>query len=116
MAQVEEFLKFQDSQGTWQAYLTEAAELAYRGRGENGSWGLGMEEQAREGLIDGVGWSLVPYNLMGPLAIFILLGLCVWSMVKMIESVTVRACTIYRATVEAWASGCWVHFGACLSS
>ncbi len=83
-ALVEEFLKFQDSQGTWRAYLTETAELAYRGRGENGSWGLGMEEQAREGLIDGVGWSLVPlYHLMGPLAIFILLRLHVWSMVKL---------------------------------
>ncbi len=30
-AQVEEFLKFQDSQRPWQAYLTETAELAYGG-------------------------------------------------------------------------------------
>jgi hypothetical protein len=41
-AQVEEFLKFQDSQGTRRAYLTETAELAYGGRGEDGSWGLGL--------------------------------------------------------------------------
>ncbi len=27
--QEEEFLKFQDSQGTWRASLTETAELAY---------------------------------------------------------------------------------------
>ncbi len=46
-AQVEEFLKFQDSQGTRRAYLTETAELAYGGRGEDGSWGLGLGERAR---------------------------------------------------------------------
>jgi hypothetical protein len=28
-AQEEEFLKFQDSQGTWRAYLTETEELTY---------------------------------------------------------------------------------------
>ncbi len=45
-----------------------------------------------------VDWSLVLlYRLMEPLAIFILLGLLVWSMVKVILSVIVRACTIYRA-------------------
>ncbi len=44
MAQVEKFLKFQDSQGAWRAYLTETAELAYGGRGEDGSWGLGLGE------------------------------------------------------------------------
>jgi hypothetical protein len=37
------------------------------------------------------------YRLMGPLVIFILLGHLVWSMVKVIVSVIVRACTIYRA-------------------
>jgi hypothetical protein len=39
-AQLEEFLKFHDCQGTRQAYLTETTELAYRGRGEDRSWGL----------------------------------------------------------------------------
>ncbi len=28
-AQLEEFLKFQESQGTWRAYLMETVELAY---------------------------------------------------------------------------------------
>jgi hypothetical protein len=36
-AQVEEFLKFQESQGTQRSYLTETTELAYRGLGEDGS-------------------------------------------------------------------------------
>jgi hypothetical protein len=41
---------------------------------------------------------LVPlYRLMGHLAIFILLGLLVWSMVKVIVSVIIRACAIYIA-------------------
>ncbi len=48
--QVEEFLKFQDSQGTRRAYLMETAELAYSGHGEDGSWGLGMGERARAAL------------------------------------------------------------------
>ncbi len=57
-AQVEEFLKFQDSGGTRQAYLTETAELSYGGGGEDGSWGLGLGKQAREhhqrgGLVSG---------------------------------------------------------------
>jgi hypothetical protein len=78
--------------------LTETAGLAYRGKGEDGSWGLGLGERAREALIDAVGWSLVPLNcLTGPVACFILLGLLVWSMVKVIVSVIVCACTIYIA-------------------
>jgi hypothetical protein len=42
LAQVKEFLKFQDFQGTWRAYLTETVELAYRGCGEDRSRGLGL--------------------------------------------------------------------------
>jgi hypothetical protein len=76
----------------------ETAELAYGGRGEDGSWGLGLGERAREALIDAVGWSLVQlYHLTGPIAVFISLGLLIWSMVKVGLSVIVRACTIYRA-------------------
>jgi hypothetical protein len=97
-SQGEEFLKFQDSQGTRRAYLTKTAELAYRGRSEDGSWGLGLGEWAKEALIDTVGWSLIPlYRLTGPIAIFIMLGLLAWSIVKVIVSVIIRACTIYRA-------------------
>ncbi len=46
-AQVEEFLKFQDSQRTQCAYLMETAELAYGGYGEEGSWGLGLGERRK---------------------------------------------------------------------
>jgi hypothetical protein len=50
--QVEEFLKFQDSQETRRAYLRETAELSYGGRGEDGSWGKGGPHQ-RSGLVPG---------------------------------------------------------------
>jgi hypothetical protein len=38
--QLDEFARFQDSQGTRKAYLAETAEAAYTGRSENGEWGL----------------------------------------------------------------------------
>jgi hypothetical protein len=38
--QLDEFARFQDSQGTRKAYLAETAELAYRGRTGDGEWGL----------------------------------------------------------------------------
>ncbi len=37
--QLEEFARFQDSQGTRKAYLAEAAEMAYIGRNEKGECG-----------------------------------------------------------------------------
>jgi hypothetical protein len=54
-----------------------------------------------------VGWSLIPlYHLTGPIAIFIMLGLLVWSIVKIVVSVIIRACTIYRASgVGLWLLG-----------
>jgi hypothetical protein len=106
-AQVEEFLKFQDSQVTRRAYLTETAELAYGGCGEDRSWGLGLGERAKEALINTVGRSLIPlYRITGPIAIFIMLGLLAWSVVKVMVSVIVRACTIYWARgVGIWLLG-----------
>jgi hypothetical protein len=53
-------------------------------------------ERAREALIDAVGWSLVPmYCLAEPIAVFVLLGLLVWSIIKVME--IVWACMIYHA-------------------
>ncbi len=40
--QLEEFARFQDSQGTRKAYLAETAEMAYIGRNEKGEWGLAL--------------------------------------------------------------------------
>jgi hypothetical protein len=45
-APVEEFLKFQDSQGTLRANLAESAELAFGGCGEDGAWGVSPGDQS----------------------------------------------------------------------
>jgi hypothetical protein len=56
---VEEFLKFQDSQGTRRAYMMETAQLAYRGCSEDRPWGLGLGcgpgEASREAHINAIG-------------------------------------------------------------
>jgi hypothetical protein len=45
-AQLDEFARFQDSQGRRKAYLAETAELAYVGRSESGEWGLALSSAA----------------------------------------------------------------------
>ncbi len=44
--QLDEFARFQDSQGTRKAYLAETAELAYTGCTVNGEWGLALSSAA----------------------------------------------------------------------
>ncbi len=55
--QLDEFARFQDSQGTRKAYLAETADLAYRGRMGDGEWGLGLSMAAQSSIIDIVGAS-----------------------------------------------------------
>ena len=57
-AQLEEFARFQESQGTRRAFLAESAEKAYNSSG--GQWGSGLSDLATESLIDAVGYHLVP--------------------------------------------------------
>jgi hypothetical protein len=66
--QLDEFARFQDSQGTRKAYL---AEMAYTGRRENGKWGLALSSAAQGSLIDIVGASFFPlYKVVGPMIFF----------------------------------------------
>jgi hypothetical protein len=66
--QLDEFARFQDSQGTRKAYLAGTAELAYTGRTENGEWGLALSSAAQGSLIDIVGASFFPlYRVVGPM-------------------------------------------------
>jgi hypothetical protein len=58
-AQLEEFARFQESQGTRRAFLAESAERAYNSRA-GGQWGSGLSDLASESLIDVVGYHLVP--------------------------------------------------------
>ncbi len=52
--QLEEFMRFQESQGTRRAYLAESAERAYNSR-VGGEWGSGLTGAATDSLIDAVG-------------------------------------------------------------
>jgi hypothetical protein len=45
--QLDEFARFQDSQGTRKAYLAETAELAYTSHSKNGEWGLALSSAAQ---------------------------------------------------------------------
>jgi hypothetical protein len=81
--QLDEFARFQDSQGTRKAYLAETAELAYTGRTENGEWGLALSSAAQGSLIDIVGASFFPlYKVVGPMIFFLSLMLLVWGGVQ----------------------------------
>ncbi len=59
--QLDEFARFQDSQGTRKAYLAEMAELANTGCSENGEWGLTLSLAAQGSLIDIVGASFFSF-------------------------------------------------------
>jgi hypothetical protein len=77
--QLEEFARFQDSQGTRKAYLAETAEMAYTGRNEKGEWGLALVSAAQGSLIDLVGASFFPlYKVVGPMIFFLSLLLLIW--------------------------------------
>ncbi len=77
--QLEEFARFQDSQGTRKAYLAETAEIAYLGRSEKGEWGLALGSAAQTSLVDLVGMNFFPlYKVVGPMIFFLSLLLMVW--------------------------------------
>ncbi len=103
--QLEEFARFQDSQGTRKAYLAETAELAYTGRNEKGEWGLALSSAAQGSLIDIVGASFFPlYRVMGPMIFFLSLMLLVWGGLQLMVTVLVRVVAIVRCK----GCGIWV--------
>jgi hypothetical protein len=103
--QLDEFARFQDSQGTRKAYLAETAELAYTGRTENGEWGLALSSAAQGSLIDIVGASFFPlYKVVGPMIFFLSLMLLVWGAVRLMVTVLIRVIVIVRCK----GCGIWV--------
>jgi hypothetical protein len=103
--QLEEFARFQDSQGTRKAYLAETAELAYTGRTESGEWGLALSSAAQGSLIDIVGASFFPlYKVVGPMIFFLSLMLLVWGAFRLMVTVLIRVIVIVRCKV----CGIWV--------
>jgi hypothetical protein len=103
--QLDEFARFQDSQGTRKAYLTETAELAYRGRTGDGEWGLGLSAAAQNFIIDFVGASFFPlYSVVGPMIFFVSFMLLVWGVFRLLVTVLIRAIIIVRCK----GCGVWV--------
>ncbi len=103
--QLDEFARFQDSQGTRKAYLAEMAELAYRGRTGDGEWGLGLSTAAQSSIIDIVGASFFPlYSVVGPMVFFVSLMLLVWGVFRLMVTVLIRAIIIVRCK----GCGIWV--------
>jgi hypothetical protein len=102
--QMEDFLRFQDSQNTRRAYLAETAELAYLGR-SGGEWGHGLTDLARDQIVNAVGYWLIPlYRLIGPTAVIVILVMFIVGMARMLLDVLVRAIIIAR--VRGW--GFWM--------
>jgi hypothetical protein len=103
--QLDEFARFQDSQGTRKAYLAETAELAYTGRTENGEWGLALSSAAQGSLIDIVGASFLPlYKVVGPMIFFLSLMLLVWGAFRLMVTILIRIIVIVRCK----GCGIWV--------
>ncbi len=95
--QLEEFARFQDSQGTRKAYLAETAEMAYTGCNEKGECGLALSSAAQGSLIDIVGASFFPlYRVVGPMIFFLSLMLLVWGGLRLMVTVLVRVVVIVR--------------------
>jgi hypothetical protein len=100
--QLDEFARFQDSQGTRKAYL---AEMAYIGRNERGEWGLALSTAAQGSLIDIVGANFFPlYRVVGPMIFFLSLLLLVWGGLRLVVTVLVRVIAIVRCK----GCGLWV--------
>ncbi len=95
--QLEEFARFQDSQGTRKAYPAETAEIAYIGRNEKGEWGLALGSAAQLSLIDLVGINFFPlYRVIGPMIFFLSLLLLVWGGLRLVVTVFLRVAIIIR--------------------
>ncbi len=104
-AQLDEFARFLDSQGTRKAYLAETAELAYTGRTENGEWGLALSSAAQGSLIDIVGSNFFPlYKVIGTMIFFMSLLLLVWGAFRLIVTILIRVIVIVRCK----GCGLWV--------
>ncbi len=100
-AQLEEFARFQDSQGTRRAFLAESVERAYNSRA-GGQWGSGLSDLATETLID-AGNHLVPmYRVIRPTPAVALLVLFLVGILRMLLDIVIRAITIARVRGCGW--------------
>jgi hypothetical protein len=107
-AQLEEFARFQESQGMCRAFLAESAERAYNSRA-GGQWGSGLSDLATESLIDAVGYHSVPmYRVIGPTAAVAMLVLFLVGILRMLLDIVIRAIVIARVRgLQLPCSGQW---------
>jgi hypothetical protein len=100
--QLEEFKRFQESQGTRRAFLADSAEGAYNSR-VGGEWGSGLTGAATDSLIDAVGNHLVPmYRVIGPTAAVALLIMFLVGVVRMLADIVRRVIAIARVRGCGW--------------
>jgi hypothetical protein len=100
--QLEEFLRFQESQGTRCAFLAESTEQAYKGRVAR-KWGSGLTYLATESLIVTVGYHLVPmYRIIRSTATGTLLVLFQVGILRMTPNILIRAIAIARIRGCGW--------------
>ncbi len=100
--QLEEFRRFQESQGTRRAFLADSAERAYNSR-VGSEWGSGLTGTATDSFIDAVGNQLVPmYRVIGPTAALALLVLFLVGVVRMLADIVIRAIAIARVRGCGW--------------
>jgi hypothetical protein len=101
-AQLDEFARFQKSQGTRRVFLAESAKRAYNSRA-GGQWGSGLSDLATESLIDALGYHLVPmYQVIGPTAAVALLVLFLVGILRMLLDIVIRAIAIARIRGCRW--------------
>jgi hypothetical protein len=92
--QIDEFIRFQESQGTRRVFLAECAERAYNSR-FGGEWGSGLTDRATDHLVDVVSFHLVPlYRLLGPTAVIAILILFLVGIIRMLLDIVIRAIAI----------------------
>jgi hypothetical protein len=100
--QIQEFVHFQASQGTRQAFLAESAERGYNGR-TRGEWGSGLTSVATDSLIHAVGYQLLPrYRVIGQTEAVALLVLFLVGILRMFLAIIIRAITIARTRGCGW--------------
>jgi hypothetical protein len=101
-AQLEEFARFQESQGTWRAFLAESAEKAYDGK-VGREWGSGLTDLATENLICAVRDHLVlMFRVIGPTAAVVLLILFLMGILRMTLDIVMRPIAIARVRGCGW--------------
>jgi hypothetical protein len=101
-AQLEEFVRFQDGQGTPPTFLAESVDRAYN-RPVAGEWGSGHMDLAMDSILDAFRHHLVPmYGVIRLTAAVALLILFLVGILRMMLDIVIRAIVIARIRGLGW--------------